>query len=186
MRHLVCGASLPTSCKAGALSESFRDVTTTLITGANKGLGFETARQLTAAGHRVWIAARDHARGRQAADDVGARFVHLDVTDDASVDAAVETVGELDVLVNNAGISGGRISPGGPRLTTCARSMRRTCSDPSASCTHSSRCSRSHRLPSSSTSPAASALSASPLTLTASGARRTTPCTRRLRRRSTC
>jgi NAD(P)-dependent dehydrogenase (short-subunit alcohol dehydrogenase family) len=112
MRHPVCGASLPTSCKAGALSESFRDVTTTLITGANKGLGFETARQLTAAGHRVWIAARDHARGRQAADDVGARFVHLDVTDDASVVAAVETVGELDVLVNNAGISGGRISPG--------------------------------------------------------------------------
>jgi NAD(P)-dependent dehydrogenase (short-subunit alcohol dehydrogenase family) len=39
------------------------------------------------------------------------RFVHLDVTDDASVAAAVETVGALDVLVNNAGISGGRISP---------------------------------------------------------------------------
>jgi NAD(P)-dependent dehydrogenase (short-subunit alcohol dehydrogenase family) len=86
-------------------------VTTTLITGANKGLGFETARQLAAAGHQVWIGARDHARGRQAADDVGARLVHLDVTDDASVTAAVETVGVLDVLVNNAGISGGRISP---------------------------------------------------------------------------
>jgi len=51
-------------------------VTTTLITGANKGLGFEAARQLAAAGHQVWIGARDHARGRQAADDVGA-FIPL-------------------------------------------------------------------------------------------------------------
>jgi NAD(P)-dependent dehydrogenase (short-subunit alcohol dehydrogenase family) len=86
-------------------------VTTTLNTGANKGLGFETARQLVAAGHQVWIGARDSARGRQAADDVGARFVQLDVTDDASVAAAAKTVEALDVLVNNAGISGGRISP---------------------------------------------------------------------------
>src|SRR6185295_5802980 len=86
-------------------------MTTTLITGANKGLGFEAARQLAAAGHQVWIGARDQTRGQQAADAVGARFVQLDVTDDASVAAAVETVGALDVLVNNAGISGGRISP---------------------------------------------------------------------------
>jgi len=86
-------------------------MTRTLITGANKGLGFETARQLVAAGHRVWIGARDIDRGHQAADELGAEFVQLDVTDDASVAAAVETVGELDVLVNNAGISGGRITP---------------------------------------------------------------------------
>jgi NAD(P)-dependent dehydrogenase (short-subunit alcohol dehydrogenase family) len=86
-------------------------MTTTLITGANKGLGFETARQLIAAGHRVWIGARDPDRGRQAADQLGAGFVQLDITADASVAAAVETVGELDVLVNNAGISGGRITP---------------------------------------------------------------------------
>jgi NAD(P)-dependent dehydrogenase (short-subunit alcohol dehydrogenase family) len=84
---------------------------TSLITGANKGLGFETARQLVAAGHQVWIGARDTGRGQQAADQLGAGFVQLDVTDDASVAAAVENVGALDVLVNNAGISGGRIAP---------------------------------------------------------------------------
>jgi len=83
-------------------------MTTALITGANKGLGFETARQLIAAGHQVWIAARDPDRGRQAADELDARFVRLDVTDDASVTAAAETVGSLDVLVNNAGIPGAR------------------------------------------------------------------------------
>ena len=87
-------------------------MTTTLITGANRGLGFETARQLAAAGHQVWIGARDESRGQQAADAIGGRFVHLDVADDASVAAAAETVGELDVLVNNAGISGGRVGPG--------------------------------------------------------------------------
>lgn len=86
-------------------------MTKSLITGANKGLGFETARHLIAAGHQVWIGARDAERGQQAADQLGAGLVQLDVTDDASVAAAAETVGELDVLVNNAGISGGRISP---------------------------------------------------------------------------
>src|SRR5262249_8322633 len=86
------------------------DVMTTLITGANRGLGFEVARQLVAAGHQVWIGPRDETRGRQAADAVGARFVQFDVTDDASVTAAADTIGELDVLVNNAGISDGRVS----------------------------------------------------------------------------
>jgi NAD(P)-dependent dehydrogenase (short-subunit alcohol dehydrogenase family) len=84
---------------------------TTLITGANRGLGFEAARQLVAGGHRVWLGARDEERGEQAAETVGARFVQLDVTDDASVASAAKEIGELDVLVNNAGISGGRITP---------------------------------------------------------------------------
>jgi NAD(P)-dependent dehydrogenase (short-subunit alcohol dehydrogenase family) len=83
-------------------------MTTTLITGANKGLGYEAARRLLAAGHDVWVAARDPERGAAAAERLGARFVALDVTDDASVAAAVERVGALDVLVNNAGIGGAR------------------------------------------------------------------------------
>jgi NAD(P)-dependent dehydrogenase (short-subunit alcohol dehydrogenase family) len=84
-------------------------MTTTLITGANRSLGYETARRLLAEGHDVWIGARDEARGREAAETLGARHVQLDVTVDASVAAAVETVGALDVLVNNAGISGGMV-----------------------------------------------------------------------------
>jgi NAD(P)-dependent dehydrogenase (short-subunit alcohol dehydrogenase family) len=83
-------------------------MTTALVTGANKGLGKETARQLVKAGHTVWLGARDEARGRAAADEVGATFVQLDVTDDASVAAAFATIGRhggLDVLVNNAGIA---------------------------------------------------------------------------------
>ncbi|WP_030798013.1 SDR family oxidoreductase [Streptomyces sp. NRRL S-337] len=82
-------------------------MTTTLITGANKGLGFETARRLIAAGHTVYVGSRDATRGRRAAERLGARTVRLDVTDDASVAAAARTVeaeGGLDVLINNAGI----------------------------------------------------------------------------------
>lgn len=84
-------------------------MTTTLITGANKGLGFETARRLIAAGHTVYIGSRDPERGGRAAEQLGARTVQLDVTDDASVAAAAKTIeadGGLDVLVNNAGIEG--------------------------------------------------------------------------------
>jgi NAD(P)-dependent dehydrogenase (short-subunit alcohol dehydrogenase family) len=84
-------------------------MTTTLITGANKGLGYETARRLIEAGHTVWMGARDATRGQQAADALGGRFVQLDVTSGASVAGAAEKVaaaGGLDVLINNAGISG--------------------------------------------------------------------------------
>ncbi|GAA2652623.1 SDR family NAD(P)-dependent oxidoreductase [Streptomyces lunalinharesii] len=84
-------------------------MTTTLITGANKGLGFETARRLVAAGHTVYVGSRDAERGRRAAERLGARTVLLDVTDDASVAAAARTVaadGGLDVLINNAGVEG--------------------------------------------------------------------------------
>ncbi|MFT4265438.1 MAG: SDR family NAD(P)-dependent oxidoreductase [Nocardioides sp.] len=85
-------------------------MTITFITGANKGLGHETARRLVAAGHTVLIGARDPELGRAAAEELGARFVPIDVTSDASVAAAAEDVraheGHVDVLINNAGIVG--------------------------------------------------------------------------------
>jgi len=103
-------------------------MTTTLITGANKGLGYETARQLIAAGHTVYLGARDAARGRQAADEVGARLVVIDVTDDASVEAAAAQIaadGGLDVLVNNAGIEARTADNGVPLpADETAESMR--------------------------------------------------------------
>jgi NAD(P)-dependent dehydrogenase (short-subunit alcohol dehydrogenase family) len=78
----------------------------TLVTGANKGLGLETARRLVGVGHTVYVGSRDVERGRRAAERIGARCVQLDVTDDASVAAAAAALadGGLDVLVNNAGI----------------------------------------------------------------------------------
>ena len=84
-------------------------MTVTLITGANKGLGYETARRLIAEGQTVYMGARDAERGRAAASTLGGRFVQLDVTDDASVEGALRSIddaeGRLDVLVNNAGVS---------------------------------------------------------------------------------
>ena len=84
-------------------------MTVTLVTGANKGLGYETARQLIERGHTVFIGARDIDRGEAAATDLGGQFVQLDVTDDTSVETALGVIdhreGHLDVLVNNAGIS---------------------------------------------------------------------------------
>jgi NAD(P)-dependent dehydrogenase (short-subunit alcohol dehydrogenase family) len=85
-------------------------MTITFITGANKGLGRETARRLIELGHTVVVGARDPERGTEAAAALGARFVPIDVTDDASVAAAAKNVaeheGRVDVLVNNAGIIG--------------------------------------------------------------------------------
>ena len=90
-------------------------MTTTLITGGNRGIGYETARRLIAAGQTVWIGARDTDRGRRAAETLGASFVQLDVTDDDSVREAVATLrddaGHLDVLINNAGILGDVTTP---------------------------------------------------------------------------
>lgn len=83
-------------------------MTVTLITGANKGLGRETARRLIKEGHTVYLGARSAERGQAAAAELGGRFVQLDVTDDGSVGHALQVIaereGHLDVLVNNAGI----------------------------------------------------------------------------------
>lgn len=83
-------------------------MTVTLITGASKGIGYETARQLLELGHTVYVGARDTERGVKAAAELGARFVQLDVTDDASVRSALATIdaaeGRLDVLIHNAGV----------------------------------------------------------------------------------
>jgi NAD(P)-dependent dehydrogenase (short-subunit alcohol dehydrogenase family) len=84
--------------------------TITFITGANKGLGYETARRLAELGHRVIIGARDPGRGQAAADRLGVRIVAIDVTDDASVKNAAADIeaheGRVDTLINNAGIIG--------------------------------------------------------------------------------
>jgi NAD(P)-dependent dehydrogenase (short-subunit alcohol dehydrogenase family) len=83
-------------------------MTISLITGANKGIGYETAKQLVELGHTVYVGARDAGRGAAAAAALGARYVQLDVTDDASVAGALATIdaaeGRLDVLIHNAGI----------------------------------------------------------------------------------
>ncbi|WP_395243370.1 SDR family NAD(P)-dependent oxidoreductase [Agromyces sp. MMS24-K17] len=82
------------------------------ITGSNKSIGFETARRLAELGRTVVIGARSPERGRAAADSLGARFVQIDVTDEASVAAAAADVaaheGRVDVLINNAGIASPR------------------------------------------------------------------------------
>ncbi|WP_326559017.1 SDR family NAD(P)-dependent oxidoreductase [Micromonospora sp. NBC_01796] len=90
-------------------------MTITLVTGGNKGLGRETARRLVALGHTVYIGSRDPLRGRMAADELGARFLQLDVTDAASVTVAAAELSRresrLDVLVNNAGVFEGMVKP---------------------------------------------------------------------------
>jgi NAD(P)-dependent dehydrogenase (short-subunit alcohol dehydrogenase family) len=79
-----------------------------LVTGANKGIGKEIARQLAAVGLAVYVGSRDTARGERAVEEIGgaARLLVLDVTDAASIADAARQAGTLDILVNNAGISG--------------------------------------------------------------------------------
>lgn len=93
---------------------------TALITGANKGIGREIARQLGRLEYSVWLGARDAERGAKAvadlrAEGIDAHALALDVTSDASVNDAAATLGRasttLDVLVNNAGVSIGGWAP---------------------------------------------------------------------------
>ena len=90
-------------------------MTTTLVTGATRGVGLELSRRLVEAGHTVYLGARDLERGREVAEAIGAIAIAIDVTAEASVRSAVDhlrqEVGALDVLVNNAGISGSQQPP---------------------------------------------------------------------------
>ena len=91
-----------------------------LISGANKGIGYETARGLGAQKITVLIGARDRWRGQAAAEKLkgegmDARFVRLDVTDRETIRAAAQQIdeefGRLDILINNAGIGEWSASP---------------------------------------------------------------------------
>lgn len=93
---------------------------TALVTGANKGIGFEIAKQLLEAGYRVLVGARDQERGETAVTALrafgDAHLVLLDVADLQSIDHAVTSIKqnypELALLVNNAGIPGDMHKPG--------------------------------------------------------------------------
>jgi NAD(P)-dependent dehydrogenase (short-subunit alcohol dehydrogenase family) len=85
-----------------------------LVTGANKGIGYETARQLASHGITVLIGARDEQRGKEAAaklrgEDLDVQFLRLDINDQTTHEAArrfiEDNFGKLDILVNNAGIA---------------------------------------------------------------------------------
>jgi NAD(P)-dependent dehydrogenase (short-subunit alcohol dehydrogenase family) len=103
-----------------------------LVTGANKGIGFETARQIGRAGHRVLLGARSKPLGEAAAarlrdEGIDARFIHLDLASPSSIQApaagiAAEPGGRLDVLVNNAGITD---PADGPPTVTDLAAVRR-------------------------------------------------------------
>ncbi|WP_138505935.1 SDR family oxidoreductase [Nostoc sp. PA-18-2419] len=93
-----------------------------LITGANKGIGYEIARQLGSKGATVVIGARDIARGEEAANklrinDIDAKAIQLDVVDQKTIDSTAQQIesefGKLDILINNAGIisDGDRLPP---------------------------------------------------------------------------
>jgi NAD(P)-dependent dehydrogenase (short-subunit alcohol dehydrogenase family) len=90
---------------------AMQDKLVALITGANKGIGLQIAKDLSAHGFTVLVGSRNLEAGEMAAKSIGddARAVQLDVTDQASIAAAAERIrnelGRLDVLVNNAGIS---------------------------------------------------------------------------------
>ncbi|KAA1039547.1 SDR family NAD(P)-dependent oxidoreductase [Macrococcus equipercicus] len=81
------------------------------ITGGNKGLGYEAAKQLVTKGYKVYIGSRDLVRGKETAQTIGAYAIQVDVTDEISVQKAADRLnqieGKVDILINNAGISGG-------------------------------------------------------------------------------
>ena len=82
-----------------------------LVTGANKGIGLEIARELGNNGYEILLGARDESRGMQAAENIKkdgiiASFIKIDLHDYSTFRTAADTVGILDILVNNAGVPG--------------------------------------------------------------------------------
>jgi NAD(P)-dependent dehydrogenase (short-subunit alcohol dehydrogenase family) len=90
--------------------KTMSDRKTALVTGANKGIGYEIVRQLLAKGFRVFLTARNVQAGKKAANSLqgDVQFLQMDVADDTSIAKAARTYGEpdaaLDVLINNAAI----------------------------------------------------------------------------------
>ena len=106
-----------------------------LVTGANKGIGLEIARQLAQAGIKVLLGARDSARGQQAAaglasDGLDVEAVSINLNDERTIAATVETItgryGRLDILVNNAGIVDAEDGPPSVGSVAAARRLMET------------------------------------------------------------
>jgi len=98
---------------------------TALVTGSNKGIGFEISKKLLKEGYHVLIGARDEIRGQKATTELAkygpVDFIKIDISDSESIKEAVERVTnefkELNLLVNNAGISGGLFKGAGWKFT---------------------------------------------------------------------
>ncbi|WP_312764759.1 SDR family oxidoreductase [Epilithonimonas sp.] len=104
------------------------------ITGANKSIGFETARQLLQQGYYVYLGSRNLENGQQAVEQlkseglVNVEVIQIDVTDEESVKNARKEIGSktdvLDVLINNSGISGAQVDENGDYIPQTAEHTR--------------------------------------------------------------
>lgn len=111
------------------------DTRIALVTGANKGIGLEIARQLAEAGITVILGARDIGRGQAASEELAAaglkvEAIRIDLSDGDSIAAAAETIrgrhGRLDILVNNAGIVDAQDGPPSSGSPEAARRIMET------------------------------------------------------------
>ncbi len=129
-RQLVSQRSLRARDGKGRMTTDKAGGKVSLVTGANKGIGLEIARQLAMLGHATLVGARDATRGQAAARQLQAQgldatFLPLDVTDQASIGAAAHAVqerfGRLDVLVNNAAVALDDAPPSGLDIAVLRR-----------------------------------------------------------------
>jgi NAD(P)-dependent dehydrogenase (short-subunit alcohol dehydrogenase family) len=103
-----------------------------LITGANKGIGFEVARQLSQMGIHVLLGSRDESRGKKAveqllSENLPVSLIQIDVTNQSTIDAAVTEItnkyGHLDILINNSGVYGNEPHPSQLTLDTIRKNF---------------------------------------------------------------